>query len=353
MNKYIKYIKILAIVLLVVIIGILTYYNYAIGSISKDDKEIIFVVSKDSTFNSISNQLVTSGLIRNELIYKVYIKLNNPVTLKAGTYKFSKAMSLNDIVTILESGSSYNPDVVTLQIPEGKNIEQIAALAATVTTNTSEQLIAYWDSKVFVDKVIAKYWFIDNDILKIGIRHPLEGYLFPSTYELLNKDVTPEYIAYKLLDQMDIILTKYKNAIDAQDLTIHELLTLTSIVQYESGETTVMKDIAGVFYNRLAAGWKLQSSVTVCYAIGDVKHWTDCEFNSSLKSPYNTYYYAGLPIGPILNFGEAALSSTLNPNDNNYFFFLANVCDPKDTKTYFSTTLAQHNKYKAQYLTCY
>jgi UPF0755 protein len=328
--------------------------NIMTSAVDKNDITTIdFVVPKSSTYLTIANELKEQGLIKSVLGYKIYIKLNNPKTLKAGKYELSKSMNVKQIIDLFENGSNYNPNAVTLTIPEGKSMQEIAEIAASVTNNTQTDLIAVWDSKSFVNDVIDKYWFIDNTVLKSGIRHPLEGYFFTSTYELLNKDVTPEYIAYKMLDQMDVVLSKYKNDIEMRDLTVHEILDLSSIVQYESGFEKDMPDIAEVFYNRLEIGMKLQSSVTVCYALGDVAHWTECEFNSDLDSPYNTYYYKGLPIGPILNFGEEAIKAVLYPNPNDYLFFMANVCDPTDTKTYFSKTYAEHLEKVNNYLTCY
>ena len=354
MNKYIKLIIILlSSILGLLIIGLLSL-NLLTGAVNKNDETIIyFDVPKNSTYLTLANSLKEQGFIRSVLGYKIYIKLFPPTTLEAGKYKLSKSMSVKEIIKLFEEGSNYNPDAVILTIPEGRSIEQIADIISKITNNTKSNLIKVWDSNEFVNAAIEKYWFIDNTVLKNGIRHPLEGYFFTSTYELLNKDVTPEYIAYKMLDQMDKVLTKYKTDIEKNELTIHEILNLSSIVQYESGLSSDMPDIAEVFYNRLEIGMKLQSSVTVCYALGDVSDWKECEFNSDLNSPYNTYYYEGLPIGPILNFGEEALKAVLYPNTNDYYYFMANVCNPSDSKTYFSKTYQEHLEKVNKYLTCY
>lgn len=353
MKKYFNLIKIvlLSFTALIVVSGIL--FNYTLGAVSKDKTPIVFDVEKNDTYLTLSSKLKESGLIKSELIYKIYIRIINPKLLKSGRYTLSKSMSTTDIIKELEKGSNYNSEIVKLTIPEGKNIEQIATIISNVTNNTKDSIINIWDSSAFVNSVIDKYWFIDETVLKAGIRHPLEGYLFPSTYELLNANVTPQYIAFKLLDQMDIVLSKYKNDLELSELNIHEILTLASIVQYESGVNSDMADISQVFYNRLEVGMKLESSVTVCYALGITDNWVACEKNPDLNSPYNTYKISGLPIGPILNLGEDAIKATLFPNANDYLFFLANVCDKNDTKTYFSKTYDQHLIYKNRYLTCY
>ena len=353
MKKYFNLIKIvlLSLTAFIVVSGLL--FTYTLGAVSKDKTPIVFDVEKNDTYLTLSSKLKESGLIKSELVYKIYIRISSPKLLKSGRYTLSKSMSTTDIIKELEKGSNYNSEIVTLTIPEGKNIEQIATIISNVTNNTKDSVINIWDSRVFVQEVMDKYWFIDESVLKTGIRHPLEGYLFPSTYELLNENVTPQYIAFKLLDQMDVILTKYKDDIELSDFSIHELLTLGSIVQYESGVNSDMADISQVFYNRLDKGMRLESSVTVCYALGITDNWVACEKNPDLNSPYNTYKISGLPIGPILNLGEDAIKATLFPNANDYLFFLANVCDKNDTKTYFSKTYDQHLIYKNRYLTCY
>lgn len=99
-----------------------------------------------------------------------------------------------------------------------------------------------------------------------------------------------------------------KKAFDKSDLSIHQIISLASVVQFEASEPSDMAKIAGVFYNRLDQGMKLQSSVTVCYALyDDFNDPKDCETNPEVDSPYNTYLHEGLPIGPILNPGMKPL----------------------------------------------
>ena len=102
-----------------------------------------------------------------------------------------------------------------------------------------------------------------------------------------------------------------------------------------------MKKIAGVFYNRLNEGMKLDSSVTVCYALYDeYEDPTDCEVKTDVDSPYNTYLHSGLPIGPILNPGEQAIKAVLHPTKTDDLYFLADING--DGKVYYSKTLEEH-----------
>ena len=108
--------------------------------------------------------------------------------------------------------------------------------------------------------------------------------------------------------------------------------------------------IAGVFFNRMAIDMKLQSSVTVCYAIDKEKedNWMKCEVNPNFDSPYNTYKYAGLPPGPILNPGKSAIEATLNPTSSKYLYFMADVYG--DGKVYYAETYNEHSANVKKYL---
>lgn len=340
-------------VILVSIIGFIALYFNNIGPVNKNSLEMKeFTVVKGSTYLSLASSLKEQNLIKSELFYKIYIKLNPPKSIQAGKYSLSSSMSIEKIIEELEKGSTYNPDAVTFTIPEGKHLEDVAQIVSNVTNNKKEDLLTLWNSEGFVDEVIEKYWFIEEDIKKNGIRNSLEGYFFPSTYEIMNKNVDGKTIAYKLLDQMDKVLSNYKKQIENSEYSIHELLTLASIVEHEAILDKDRPIIAGVFYNRLANNWKLQSCATIGYAIDEWK----LTYNSNdlkVDSPYNTYLYYGLPIGPGNMPSEKSIEAVMNPNQNNYFFFLANVCDVNDNNTYYSETLEQHNALKAKYLTCF
>ena len=107
--------------------------------------------------------------------------------------------------------------------------------------------------------------------------------------------------------------------------------------------------IAQVFENRLAIDMKLQSSVTICYALyEEYKKAIDCEINSDIDSPYNTYLHEGLPIGPILNPGEAAIRAVLHPTANDYLYFMADIYG--DGKVYYANTLEEHEANVERYL---
>ena len=148
------------------------------------------------------------------------------------------------------------------------------------------------------------------------------------------------------------IYAKYEEDINASDYSLHELITLASIVQYEAATSEDMQLIAGVFYNRLNSDMPLQSTVTVCYALyddldrNDEDSWRTCEASTDIDSPYNTYLHSGLPVGPIVNPGEAAIDAVLHPQESDYYYFIADINGVRGEagKVYYSETYEQHQQ---------
>jgi len=340
----------LVIICFVTIIGMYGIYKYKIGPTGKDKTDIEFIVEKGMTFSTIAESLEEKDLIHSETFYKFYLKINDVGKLEQGKYYLNKSMGVEGIIKELSKGSAYNPDVVKVTIPEGKHLEEVAEYVSDVTNNSKEDILNIWNSEDFIDEVINKYWFITDEVKDSRIRYALEGYLFPSTYELLNKDVDAKYVAYKMLDQMNNVLSEYKTDIENSGYSVHEILTMASIVEHEAILDEDRPVIAGVFYNRIDQGIKLGSCATVGYAIGE---WKLTYSNSDLKtdSPYNTYYYAGLPIGPGNMPSKKSIEAAINPTDTDYLFFIADVCS-QNPKTYFSKTNAEHEALIDKYLGC-
>ena len=184
---------------------------------------------------------------------------------------------------------------------------------------------------------------LENDDLMVK----LEGYLFPNTY-FVSLDATIDDVTRMMLDEFAYIYDVYETEFIDSKLSVEQLLTLASIVQFEAGTPEDMKTIAGVFYNRLEKDMMLQSSVTVCYALyDDFDSPEACETQVDIDSPYNTYKIDGLPIGPILNPGEEAILAVLEPEENDYLYFVADIHNIKSNpgKVYYSKTMEEHNKW--------
>lgn len=326
----------LGLIIVSVVVGLLLIgcfvYKIGTGRVSKnaDIKEII--VDSGQSYLTISTLLKENNLIKSELFYKIYIKLNNPTPVQAGKYKLSENMSVKQIVKVLSKGSTYNPDAVTITFKEGINMREIARVIAQNTDNKEDSVFDVLKDKAYLDELINEYWFIGEEIKNKDIYYSLEGYLFPDTYEFINKQVTIKEIFETMLDQMDKKLTPYKSRIENSEYSIHEILTLASIIQTEGNNNDDWYTISGVFHNRLNTNELLGSCVTIYYGVkrdfGTGALWQSEIDNNN---PYNTRMYRGLPVGPIATVSEKVIEATLNPEDTDYLYFISDV----NRNTYF------------------
>ena len=335
---------ILLVVFTTVILALGVYYKVNMtGTSNSDTKKIVNI--EEGTINDIAKTLKDNNLIKNVSIFKVYIKLTNKSNLKAGTYELSENMGVEKIVKILEEGTKYNPNEISITFKEGINIRKIATLISENTNNSYDDVIKKASDETFIDTLINKYWFLTEDIKNKNIYYSLEGYLFPDTYRFNNREVTTEEIFTKMLDEMDKKLSKYKDEINKSDLSVHEIITLASIVELEGAKATDRKGVAGVFYNRLASSAypTLGSDATTYYAskIDDWSYSLTYKELNDCKNKYNTRCSSntGLPIGPICNPGIESIEATINPDKHEYYYFVADC----KGKVYLTKNSTEHN----------
>ncbi len=335
---------ILLVVFTTVILALGVYYKVNMtGTSNSDTKKIVNI--EEGTINDIAKTLKDNNLIKNVSIFKVYIKLTNKSNLKAGTYELSENMGVEKIVKILEEGTKYNPNEISITFKEGINIRKIATLISENTNNSYDDVIKKASDETFIDTLINKYWFLTEDIKNKNIYYSLEGYLFPDTYRFNNREVTTEEIFTKMLDEMDKKLSKYKDEINKSDLSVHEIITLASVVELEGAKATDRKGVAGVFYNRLASSAypTLGSDATTYYAskIDDWSYSLTYKELNDCKNKYNTRCSSntGLPIGPICNPGIESIEATINPDKHEYYYFVADC----NGKVYLTKNSTEHN----------
>lgn len=335
---------ILLVVFTTVILALGVYYKVNMtGTSNSDTKKIVNI--EEGTINDIAKTLKDNNLIKNVSIFKVYIKLTNKSNLKAGTYELSENMGVEKIVKILEEGTKYNPNEISITFKEGINIRKIATLISENTNNSYDDVIKKASDETFIDTLINKYWFLTEDIKNKNIYYSLEGYLFPDTYRFNNREVTTEEIFTKMLDEMDKKLSKYKDEINKSDLSIHEIITLASVVELEGAKATDRKGVAGVFYNRLASSAypTLGSDATTYYAskIDDWSYSLTYKELNDCKNKYNTRCSSntGLPVGPICNPGIESIEATINPDKHEYYYFVADC----NGKVYLTKNSTEHN----------
>ena len=322
------------------IIFVCSYFNYQIGPVSKNNTLKTVVIEKGG-ISDIANTLKENNLIKDETMFKVYVKLTGKTNLKASTYELSENMGVKKIVEILESGNDYNPDEVKITFKEGINMRKLANLISENTNNSEEDVYDLLKDDEYLDELIDSYWFITEDIKDSKIYYSLEGYLYPDTYIFMNKDVSIKEIFKKMLDEMNDKLTPYKEKINSSDLSIHEILTLSSIVELEGASSSDRNGVAGVFYNRLNSDMTLGSDVTTYYGIKldmSERDLTKAELNDC--NNYNTRCstFKSLPVSPICIASIESIEAVLEPTEHDYYYFVAD----KNKKTYFTKTYEEH-----------
>lgn len=338
-----KKLVLVILILLLIVANVWVIYNGELQAVSKNDKRVEFVVSENETYSSIATKLKSKNLIRSELAYKVYLKLNPPKNyLLTGKYYVSENMSVAELVKVLSKDAKSTAETVRITFKEGKNMRHIAALIADKTDNTVDDVMNAQKNVEYLNSLISEYWFLTDDIKKKDIYYPLEGYLFPDTYEFLKSDPV-ETIFKKMLDQMSLKLEPYKLEIENSKYSIHELITLASIVELEGASSNDRAAVAGVFYNRLKDGWFLGSDVTTFYA-EKMDNWSVGLTRAQLDAcnAYNTRgtCFKGLPVGPICNPGMESLASVFEPLEHNNYYFVADC----NGKTYLSKNDTEHHK---------
>ena len=335
----------------IVIIGCVMIYNYNLSPVGKSQEKIDIEIPNNSTSRQIAKILKDNKLIRDERIFLIYLKLNNKSNLKAGYYEFSKSLGVKEIVKLLEDGSKKNPNEIRLTFKEGINMRQIAKIISENTNNSYDSVIAKSNDVDYLNTVIENYWFVNNDILNDEIYYKLEGYLYPDTYHFDNKDVTVEEIFNKMLDQMGKVLGDMKEDIDNNSMSIHEILTLASMVEKEASREQDRSGVASVFVNRLRMEMSLGSDVTTRYAVkedNNKKALTKEQF--ATKSPYNTRLTDGsmngkLPIGPISTVSLSSIKAAINPDVTDNIYFISNI---KTLETFFYSNASDFEKKKAE-----
>ncbi len=318
------------------------YYTYQISSVSRESDKVVVEIP-GGTISSIGDTLYKNNLIRSKLIFSIYVKLNGVNNLKASTYELDRNMKLSEIIEVLEKGNSYNPDEIRITFKEGLNVRKIALLIEENTENSYDDVINLMDDDSYIDSLINKYWFLTDDIKNEKIYYPLEGYLFPDTYAFLNTTVDVKTIIETMLDETDKKLSQYKKDIEKSDYSVHEIMTLASIVELEGASADDRAAVAGVFHNRIKDKWSLGSDVTTYYylKIDDFKQSLNGNKNLyTCDNAYNTRCtsFIGLPVGPVSNPGIESIEGTINYRKHDNYYFVADC----KGKTYLNKNATGH-----------
>ena len=282
-----------------------------------------------TSLSQVAAELEIFGVLKTSLSLKLLAKLNRlGGRIQSGTYRFSEAASPETVLARLISG---DVEKASLTIPEGFSLAQIVDRMAALGYADRQKLLDLAYDPAFIKS------------LKINA-DSLEGYLFPETY-LFTPGVDESALLRMLVEEFrDNISAELLEKAENLQLNLHQLVTLASIIEKETGKTAEMPLISAVFHNRLRLGIPLQTDPTVIYGIEN--------FDGNLTrkhlvtpTPYNSYLRKGLPPGPIASPGLAALRAAAAPADSDYLYFVSRG----DGSHQFSRTLSEHNQAVRQY----
>ena len=310
------------IIILAVIVGIGGVYTIGLMPVEPGNTDPVTVeVPSGSGASAIVDLLDEAGLVKSRFWAKVNSRLGHYNNLQANVYIFNKDMTFNRMMTAINEGDFEYVSKENVEVKDGARLEQVAEAMAEELPFTKKEILAKWTDKEYIKTLIDKYWFLSDDILDKDIKYPLEGYLYADTYFVTSENSTIEGFTEMCLDRMETELDSRKEEIEASKLSLHEILTLTSIVTKEATADD-QPGVAGVFMNRLDKGMSLGSDVTVCYIYQEDR--VDLK-QSQLDndSPYNTRKFEGLPPGPICQVVGSAIDATLNYDKSDYLYFVA------------------------------
>ncbi len=291
--------------------------------------ERIVILKPGQKFSTFSKHLYEIGVIDHPAKFKLFARIKGYDTrIKAGEYLLSSTMTPRKIFEIIVSGKVR---LHRLTIPEGYNLWQIARIVTEAGFGTEADFI-----KAATNADLVRAAKIDAETF--------EGYLFPETY-YFPKDVTPEQIISAMVKRFwSLFKPEWKNQAETLGFTIHEVVTLASMIEKETGVAAERPIISSVFHNRLKRRMRLESDPTVIYGIKDFDG-NITRRHLAKPTPYNTYTIKGLPPGPISNSGIKAIEAALYPADTDFLYFVSK----KDNTHQFSTNIKDHNRFVRKY----
>lgn len=301
-------------------IGLWWYVKRELQPPAAQISPVIFTIKAGSDSTQIATLLKTNGLLRNALIFSYYLKYSNQGSqFKAGTYQMTPGLTKDQIIAQLNKGETIKADMLRFTIPEGFTVTQIAHKLSEQNLVREHVFLQLADTKLdFKSKWTASIPASNN------VKHRLEGYLFPETYEM-KKDSTPEDIIQRMLTEWDRKLVQlpsdWEDKLKAQGMTFHQMVTIASLVEREVVVEEERPIVSGVIHNRLKLGMALQIDATIQYIL-DLPKDRLFEKDLQVENPYNTYLHPGLPPGPIASPSYASIKAAIYPAETKYLFYV-------------------------------
>ena len=295
-------------------------------------QEVFVEIPNGTGVNAIGRRLVDAGVVQSTYAFQAAMRLRaNGQTLKAGEYRFSGAMTPDEVIDKLAKGDVY---LRPITFPEGLTIAEMGRVFETSGFGTASAFVkAARDS---------------SPVQKLDPQAPdLEGYLFPETYTLARSAKAEDLISQMAARFAEVYTPELRKAAEARGMSTREVLTMASLIEKETARSEERFLVSAVYHNRLKIGMGMQCDPTVIYALQRAGRYTGNLTRADLQfdSPYNTYRYAGLPPGPIAAPGRLALEAAVKPADVPYLYFVSK----NDGSHVFAATLAEHNRNVQEY----
>ena len=323
--------RVIAVLVVICLVAIVAFGAIVLkdsASVSVADGEKTITISDGEGVSEVAQILNNEGIVKNPVVFRIISKLGGyDGNVQPGNLKIENGMSYKDILELLITPNRAATKII---IPEGYEVRQIAQTLC-------EAGVADWnDFYAALNNDEYGYRFLENLPER---ENKMEGYLFPATYEI------PEGMEEH--DIIDLMLSAFNNQFkdeyykraEEMGMSIDQIITMASIIERETDSDAERAKVAGVFYNRLRSGMKLQSCATVQYVLGERKPVLAIA-DTQIDSPYNTYKYAGFPLGPICCPGIACIEAALYPEDTDAYYFVQG----NNGQHIFSKTYDEHIK---------
>ena len=348
-KKIMKYF-IIALLVIVLVGGFFTW-NYIKGETQPVDTAqtelVSFEIEQGASVKEVSKALEKEGIIRNSKLFNFYLKFKNVSGFKSGLYHVSKSMTLDEIIAELSGqGKDKDQNATKVLIREGEQLTEIAKEVEKSTKYSAEDFMAKVQDEDFLRYLVQKFpKLLTQSYNGYQVKYVLEGYLFPATYDM-NDSKTLQMLITEMVAKTDEVMSKYYDKILASDYTLQEIMAMASLIEKEGTKLEDRKKISSVFHNRIKENMKLQTDVSVQYALGEHKEALSLE-DLEVDSPYNLYQNYGVGPGPYNSPSEDSIVAALEPEKTDYLYFLADI---HTKEIYYAKTYEEHLELKAKYI---
>lgn len=331
-------------VALVAVLGGLAVVTWSLSGEPGEGQPVTLEVSRGASASTVAGELDDRGVIRSALAFRLKAQSRGlDRELRAGVYELETGMSVDETIDELLAGPD-EPVSIRFTIPEGLTVPETLERLAAQTPYSADDYRAVLDARL----LDLPDWMPDPSTFGSAARDPYEGLLFPETYEE-RPGAPPEAILQRMVDQLEKVVASLPDEVVAGAVERghdrYQTLIIASLVEEEARIPEERPMIAGVIYNRLAAGRSLEIDASVIYALGAHRNRVTLQ-DLQVDSPYNLYRKTGLPPTPISAPGTASIRAAFQPAQHDYLYY---VRSDEDGRHVFSRTFEEHKRNKARY----